>query len=54
MLRRFITAYSAWQERSRERALHFHAGDTGAYACDKHLCDKWTISADDAARIGFE
>jgi hypothetical protein len=54
MLHRFITAYSAWQERSRERALHFHAGPHGAYPCDKRVCDEWAISADDAARIGFE
>jgi hypothetical protein len=54
MIHRFITAYSAWQERSRERALHFHAGDAGAYACTERPCHEWTISADDAARIGFE
>jgi hypothetical protein len=54
MIRRLTTAYSAWQERREARALHFHAGQRGAYACTAHFCDEWTISADDAARIGFE
>jgi hypothetical protein len=54
MLRRIITAYSVWSERSRERAVHFHAGPRGAYACENRVCPKWSISADDASRIGFE
>jgi hypothetical protein len=54
MLHRLIAAYSAWNERSRAKALHFHAGSQGAYACDRRLCDKWSISGDDAARLGFE
>jgi hypothetical protein len=54
MIRRLATAYTTWQQRSRARAVHFHAGDRGAYACADHLCDKWAISGDDAARMGFE
>ncbi|HEY7074798.1 MAG TPA: hypothetical protein VH418_05495 [Solirubrobacteraceae bacterium] len=54
MIRRLFTAYSTWQQRSHDRALHFHAGPRGAYACTDYLCGKWSISGDDAARIGFE
>jgi hypothetical protein len=54
MLRRIITAYSAWSERSRARQVHFHAGPRGAVACDNRLCSQWTISADEAGRMGFE
>jgi hypothetical protein len=54
MLRRIITAYSVWTERSRTRSLHFHAGPRGARACENRFCTEWAISADDAARIGFE
>jgi hypothetical protein len=54
MIQRIITAYNAWQERGRARAMHFHAGDRGAYACTAHLCDKWAISPGDAASMGFE
>jgi hypothetical protein len=54
MIRRLFTAYNTWQERSRARAMHFHAGPRGAYPCTARLCDKWAISPGDAARIGFE
>jgi hypothetical protein len=54
MLHRLIAAYSALSERTRANAVHFHAGPRGAYACDRRLCDKWSISGDDAARMGFE
>ena len=54
MIRRLVTAYAAWQERSRARAMHFHAGSSGAYPCTARLCDKWAISPADAARMGFE
>jgi hypothetical protein len=54
MIRRLVTAYAAWQERSRARAMHFHAGRSGAYPCTARLCDKWAISPTDAARMGFE
>jgi hypothetical protein len=54
MLHRIVTAYRTWNERSRARAVHFHAGPHGARACESRFCGEWAISADDAARIGFE
>ena len=54
MIHRLVTAYSAWQQRSRRRALHFHAGPRGAHACTAPLCNGWPITGEDAARIGFE
>jgi hypothetical protein len=54
MIRRLVTAYTIWQERSRARAMHFHAGPRGAYPCTARVCDKWAISSGDAARMGFE
>jgi hypothetical protein len=54
MIRRIVTAYTAWQERSHARAMHFHAGPRGAYACTNRFCGEWAITGDDAAQIGFE
>jgi hypothetical protein len=54
MIHRLVTAYAVWQERSRARTLHFHAGDHGAYACEDRPCGKWAISPGDAAHMGFE
>ena len=42
MIRRLVTAYTVWQERSRARAMHFHAGPRGALSLRRPAsCDKW-------------